>query len=383
MTPRPSERRKRTPPQPWPESPRALRVLVAGGAGMIGSHLCDYLLARGHEVICLDNLVTGRLANLTASLAHPRFCFVQHDVILELPPFPRLDHVYHLASPASPPGYTRVPIETLRVNGEGTRRLLELTHRHGARMLYSSTSQTYGDPLEHPQSEEYRGNVSCTGPRSMYDEAKRYGEALTVAYVRHHGVDARVVRIFNTYGPRSDPEDGRLVVNLITQALRRRPMTVYGNGTQTRSLCYVTDLVDGLVRAMDAPGTKGEVINLGSPEEHTVLEFAQMLREMTGSDSELLFTEPAVGDDPHVRCPEIRKARALLGWEPQIGVREGFLRTIDYFRAELGVTPVPAVPHPASDGNRPGEPDPGPSTPRSSAPAPAGRRPAPGRPSPP
>jgi UDP-glucuronate decarboxylase len=302
---------------------------------MIGSHLCEELLSGGHEVICADNLVTGRYENLAGLLENPRFRFLRIDVIERLPPLPRLDRIYHLASPASPPGYTRVPIETLRVNSEGTRRLLELAGANCARFLYTSTSEAYGDPLQHPQREDYRGNVSSTGPRSMYDEAKRFGEALTMTYVRNRQLDGRLVRIFNTYGPRSDPDDGRLVVNLVTQALDRRPMTIYGNGRQTRSLCHVSDMIAGLMKVMESPRARGEVINLGNPDERTVLECAEIIRDLTGSTSPFVFSEPAVGDDPQMRCPDIQKARALLDWNPRIGIREGLLDTIAYFRRLL------------------------------------------------
>ena len=316
---------------------------------MIGSHLCEQLISTGHEVICVDNLITGRRANLKALLSHPGFHFVQHDVVLELPTFPRLHRVYHLASPASPIGYTRSPIETLRVNSEGTRRLLELAALHRARLLYTSTSEIYGDPLEHPQTEAYRGNVSCTGPRSMYDEAKRYGEALTMAYVRARHVDARIVRIFNTYGPRADADDGRLVGNLITQALTGRAMTIYGDGTQTRSLCYVSDTVEGLIQAMESARARGEVINLGNPDERTVLECARIVRDLIGSTSEFVFMPPAVGDDPKVRCPDIRKGQALLGWGPTVGIREGLTHTIAHFREVLGMGAV-RDPQPSTNG---------------------------------
>jgi len=304
---------------------------------MIGSHLCEALLSRGHEVICADNLITGRRENLARIFGEPAFRFVRIDVIDELPVLPRLDCVYHLASPASPPGYTRLPLETLRVNSEGTRRLLELTHAHRARFLFASTSECYGDPLQHPQSEDYRGNVNSVGPRSMYDEAKRFGEAVTMAYARSRHLDARIVRIFNTYGPHSDPSDGRLVVNLITQALRREPMTIYGDGTQTRSLCHVSDMVDGLVRAMESPRARGQVINLGNPDERTVLEIAGLIRELTRTTSEFVFTPPAVGDDPRKRCPDVRKAWVLLDWRPRLGIRDGLVDTIAYFRKALGV----------------------------------------------
>lgn len=319
-----------------------MRVLVAGGAGFIGSNLCARLLGAGHEVWCIDNFITGRAANIAGLADSARFFFAEADLIPGVPPMPALDAIYHLASPASPPGYQRFPIETMRVNSEGTRHLLDRATDDGARFLYASTSEAYGDPLEHPQVESYRGNVSSTGPRSMYDESKRYGEALTMAYHRTRGTDARIVRIFNTYGPHSDPDDGRLVPNFISQALRGEPLTVYADGRQTRSLCYVSDLVEGLARALECDAARGEVINLGNPEEHTVLEFADIIRELTGSRSELVFSPPAVGDDPQRRRPDIMRARHLLGWEPKVALRDGLARTTRYFREELGLL-EPAV----------------------------------------
>lgn len=320
-----------------------MRTLIAGGGGFIGSHLCERLLGEGQEVICVDNFVTGRRTNVAPLLEHARFTLIESDIIGGLPDLPNVDRVYHLASPASPPGYKRYPIETLRVNSEGSRHLLELALRDGARFLYTSTSEVYGDPLEHPQREEYRGNVSSIGPRSMYDEAKRYGEALVTAYHRRLGADARIVRIFNTYGPHSDPRDGRLIPNLITQALRQEPMTIYADGQQTRSLCYVSDLVEGLVRMMESAETAGTVVNLGNPEEHTILEYAEIIRELTGSASEFVFTEPAVGDDPQRRRPDIARARTLLQWEPNVSLRDGLSLTIEYFRQEL-TAPAPEQP---------------------------------------
>lgn len=309
-----------------------LRALVAGGAGFIGSHLCARLLACGFEVTCIDNLLTGHRANIASLEANPKFTFCEFDVIHGLPAgLPPFDRIYHLASPASPPGYQRHPLPTLRVNSEGTRQLLERAAGDGARFLFASTSEAYGDPAEHPQREEYRGNVSTTGPRSMYDEAKRFGEAMVAAFVRE-GVDARTTRIFNTYGPHSDPGDGRLIPNLLTQALAGGPLTIYGTGRQTRSLCYVDDLVEGLVAAMETPAATGEVINLGNPEEHTILEFAQIILEVTGSRSPIVFVEAAVGDDPQRRRPDITKARRLLGWEPRVPLLEGLERTAAWFR---------------------------------------------------
>jgi len=310
-------------------------VLVAGGSGFIGSHLCEALLRSGHDVVAFDNLCTGRASNVEHLTDYPGFRLVEHDIVEALPPLPRISRIYHLASPASPPGYRRLQVETMRVNAEGTRRLLELAASQGARFLYASTSEAYGDPLEHPQREDYRGNVSSTGPRSMYDEAKRYGEALTFAYLRTRGVDARVVRIFNTYGPRSDPEDGRVVPNFFVQAMSGRPLTIYGEGTQTRSLCYVADTVRGLILAMETARARGEVINIGNPDERTILDYANIIAAVVGSNVETVHTEPAVGDDPQRRRPDITKARELLGWEPTVSLEDGLGETYQWFRREL------------------------------------------------
>lgn len=320
-----------------------MRILLAGGAGFIGSHLSRRLLDDGHDVVCVDNLLTGRMRNIAALEDVPGFEFVRADITEGVSGIPGpFDRVYNLASPASPPGYRNYPIETMRVNSEGSRHLLELAETHGARYLYCSTSEAYGDPLEHPQRETYRGNVSTTGPRSMYDESKRYGEALAAAFARSRGVDARIVRIFNTYGPMSDPDDGRLVPNFITQALRGEPMTIYADGQQTRSLCYVSDLVEGLIRVMETPSLAGEVINVGNPEEHTVEEYATIIRELAGSESTFVYTEPAVGDDPQRRRPDITRARELTGWEPVVPLRDGLARTIEYFRREIDAS-IPAA----------------------------------------
>ncbi len=313
-----------------------MRALVAGGGGFIGSHLCERLIDEGHTVICADNFLTGRRSNVAHLLASPRFSLIELDFITSAPEV-EPERIYHLASPASPPGYTRFPLETMRVNSEGTRNLLELAARTGSRFLYASTSEVYGDPLEHPQREEYRGNVSSTGPRSMYDEAKRFGEAITMAYRNTRLVDVRIARIFNTYGPQSDPDDGRLVPNFVVQALTGRPITVYGDGKQTRSLCFVSDLVDGLVRLIESEAASGEVINLGNPAEHTVLEYAEKIRPLAESNSEIVFGAYAVGDDPQRRCPDITRARELLGWEPVIGLEEGLSKTIEYFRSEIAL----------------------------------------------
>ncbi|MGE5619661.1 MAG: UDP-glucuronic acid decarboxylase family protein [Sphingomonadaceae bacterium] len=309
-----------------------MRVVVTGGAGFIGSHLCAYLLEDGHQVIAVDNLITGRRRNIAQLLGHPAFSFVEHDVVqpLDLP----ADAIFHLASPASPKGYMGFPVETALVNSQGTYQLLELARRNGASFLLASTSEAYGDPLEHPQQESYWGHVNPVGPRACYDESKRFAEALTMTYVRTHDLNARIIRIFNTYGPHSDPDDGRIVPNFITQALSGSAITVYGDGTQTRSLCYVEDLVRGIVAVMFSDRLKGEVINLGNPEEHTVLEYANIVRRLCRSESPIEF-RPLPQDDPTRRCPDISKAKALLGWQPRVGLEEGLGRTIDWFRDTL------------------------------------------------
>lgn len=294
-------------------------TLVAGGAGFVGSHLCERLVDSGETVVCVDNLITGRLSNLTSLLDHPLFTFVQQDVTVGLPEMPTVDRIYHLASPASPPTYQQHAIATMRVNAEGTERLLNLATETGARFFFASTSEIYGDPLVHPQPEDYRGHVSCTGPRSMYDEAKRYGEALTYAYAAERGTETRVARIFNTYGPRLDPKDGRVVSNFVMQALRGEPLTVYGDGTQTRSFQYVDDLVEGLVRAMES-GYAGP-INIGNPEEYTMLELARMIHDLVGRDTGITY-QPLPGDDPRQRRPDISLAWRELAWQPTVPVAE-------------------------------------------------------------
>jgi len=313
-----------------------VKVLVTGGAGFIGSHLCARLLAEGHEVVCVDNLLTGRRENIAALLAAPRFTFLEHDVTSPLAV--EAEAIFHLASPASPPGYLAHPVETALVNSLGTYQLLELARQQGARFLLASTSEVYGDPLVHPQPETYWGNVNPIGPRACYDESKRFAEMLTMVYVRRFDLDARIVRIFNCYGPHSDPNDGRLVPNFITQALRGEPITVYGTGQQTRSLCYVSDLVEGLVRALFTPGTKGRVYNLGNPDEHTVLEYAQLIKRLCQSDSPIVFRPLPTEDDPRRRCPDITRARTELGWEPRVGLVEGLTLTIAWFRQRLALT---------------------------------------------
>jgi dTDP-glucose 4,6-dehydratase len=303
--------------------------LVAGGAGFLGSHLCDRLIADGNEVICLDNLITGRCENIKALTAHPRFTFVMHNIIEELPQLPRMDRIFHLASPASPRAYQLYPIETMRANSEGTRRLLELAARDGSRFVYTSTSEVYGDPLQHPQREDYWGNVNPVGRRSMYDEAKRYGEALIVTYAEIRGVNTAITRLFNTHGPRMRSDDGRIISNFITQALRGNPLTVYGDGTQTRSFQYVDDLISGLI--LLAESTSKGPMNLGNPEEYTILELAQLIREFTQSASSIVFG-PLPADDPQQRRPDITLATQTLGWKPTVSVRDGLQRTIEYYR---------------------------------------------------
>jgi dTDP-glucose 4,6-dehydratase len=299
--------------------------LVTGGAGFLGSHLCDELLARGHRVICIDNLETGSLANI----AHIRSdAFVHRNVDIIEPYFvdERIDFVYHLASPASPIDYLRLPLHTLKVGSYGTHHTLGLAKLHRARFLTASTSEVYGDPKEHPQSESYWGHVNPIGPRGVYDEAKRYAEALTMAYHRQQGVDTAIVRIFNTYGPRMRPHDGRAIPTFLRQALQDRPITVFGDGSQTRSFCYVDDLVRGIIAL--AESGYHEPVNVGNPNEFTLLELAQEVIEATGSSSEIVF-EALPTDDPQVRQPDISLAREVLGWEPEIALREGLRRTIE------------------------------------------------------
>lgn len=317
-----------------------VRVLVTGGAGFVGSHLCDALLAGGHNVIALDNFATGRLVNIQHLRDEPRFRLVQADATepppLDLPPF---DRIYHLASPASPNAesprcYLRLPLETAMVNSLGTQRMLERARHDGARLLFSSTSEIYGDPTVHPQPESYRGNVSTTGPRAIYDEAKRFGETLVAAYHREFGVDGRIVRIFNTYGERMDPDDGRVVVNFIIQALRGEPLTVYGDGSQTRSFCHVADLVRGLIAVMEAEGRGGEVFNLGNPDERTIADFATTIQQICGVSLPVIY-HPLPTDDPTRRCPDITRARELLGWTPEVTLAAGLRRTVSYFQQEL------------------------------------------------
>ena len=309
-----------------------MRILIAGAAGFIGSHLCDRLLDEGHEIVGLDNLLTGSPSNLAHLEGNPRFSFIRHDITEPCGVPGPVDLVFNLASPASPKDYLAHPVETLRTGAEGSRNLLELALKKGAAYVLASTSECYGDPLEHPQKETYWGNVNPVGPRSCYDESKRFAEAITMAYHRRHGLPTHIARIFNTYGPRMQHDDGRIVPNFIRQALRGEPMTVYGDGSQTRSFCYVDDLVEGLIRL--SRSAERLPVNLGNPEERTVLEFAELIRTLTGSRSEIVF-EPLHEDDPQRRRPDIGKAQAVLGWSPRIGLEEGLRRTIEWFRREL------------------------------------------------
>ena len=310
------------------------RVVVAGGAGFLGSHLCDFLIARGDVVVCLDDLSTGTEDNLAHLQGHERFSLIVTDVSekVELEDESKVDAVCNLASPASPPAYLARPFDSLAVGSEGTRRLLELARAHGARFLMASTSEIYGDPEVHPQVETYRGNVDPTGPRSVYDEAKRFSESLTMAMQRTHGLDVGIARIFNTYGPRLSPGDGRVVSNFIVQALRGEPLTVYGDGTQTRSLCYVDDQIAGLIALLDSSVTGP--VNIGNPDERTMLDLAHFVLDVTGSSSEIVF-RPLPTDDPTRRCPDITLARTALGWAPKIELREGIERTIEYFSGRV------------------------------------------------
>ncbi|MBV8518732.1 MAG: SDR family oxidoreductase [Acidobacteria bacterium] len=305
------------------------RALITGGAGFLGSHLCELFLSRGHEVVCMDNFLTGNPANIKHLFGHDGFTFIKQDVTNYIHIDGPLDYVLHFASPASPIDYLEKPIQTLKVGSLGTHKTLGVAKDKGARYLLASTSEVYGDPLIHPQKEDYWGNVNPVGPRGVYDEAKRFAEAMTMAYQRFHGVQTRIVRIFNTYGPRMRVEDGRVVPAFISQSLRNEPLTVFGDGSQTRSFCYVSDLVEGIYRLLmsDEPLPT----NIGNPSEMTVLQFAQEIKRLTGTDAPIEF-RPLPEDDPKIRRPDITKARQLLGWEPQVPLEEGLQKTIDYFR---------------------------------------------------
>jgi UDP-glucuronate decarboxylase len=317
-----------------------VRALVTGGAGFIGSHLARRLLADGWTVTVVDNFASGMRRNVLGLLEHPNFRLIELDVsAASLSDELAADRYFHMASPASPNpntprSYMALPLETAMVNSVGMHHVLELARRNGGRVLFASTSEVYGDPLQHPQREDYWGNVSSTGPRSCYDEAKRFGEALCMIYVRSYAVDVRLIRIFNTYGPNMDPEDGRMLPNFITQALANQPLTIYGDGQYTRSLCYVQDLVEGLLTVMESerPDSSGRVYNLGNPEEHTILEYARMVLELIPSSSSHISYMPPVPDDPSRRKPDIGRVRSELNWEPRVSLRQGLANTVDYFR---------------------------------------------------
>jgi dTDP-glucose 4,6-dehydratase len=308
------------------------RTLITGGAGFLGSHLCDYLIEKGHEVICIDNLSTGNMENISHLLGKKRFSFIQYDVTNYLHVDGELHNILHFASPASPIDYLRMPIQTLKVGSLGTHKALGLALSKKARFLLASTSECYGDPLVHPQTEDYWGNVNPVGPRGVYDEAKRFAESMTMAYHRYHGVETRIVRIFNTYGPRMRLEDGRALPAFMGQCLRGEDLTVFGDGTQTRSFCYVDDLVEGICRLLFS----GEVypVNLGNPDEITLLELAHRILGVTGSKSRIVY-RPLPEDDPKVRRPDIGKAKRLLGWEPRVSLDEGLKRVLPYFRSKV------------------------------------------------
>jgi dTDP-glucose 4,6-dehydratase len=315
-----------------------MRVLITGAAGFLGSHLTDRFLADGHTVVGLDNLVTGHPENIAHLVGHERFRFIRHDISTFTYVEGPLDGVLHFASPASPIDYLELPIQTLKVGSLGTHNALGVAKAKGARFFIASTSEVYGDPLVHPQTEDYWGNVNPVGPRGVYDEAKRFGEAITMAYHTYHGLDTRIVRIFNTYGPRMRPRDGRVVSNFIVQALTGEPLTVYGDGSQTRSFCYVSDEVEGIYRLF----MRGDhnPTNIGNPDEYTVKQLAELVVELTGSKAPIVY-EPLPVDDPKVRKPDITRARSMLDWEPSVNVRDGLARTIEYFSRYVG-TPMMA-----------------------------------------
>jgi dTDP-glucose 4,6-dehydratase len=312
---------------------KSMRVVVTGGAGFIGSHLCDALLAEGHQVVCVDNLLTGSLRNIAHLKTEARFEFMRQDVNEPYDPG-KMDFIFNLASPASPVDYMEHGIETLKVGSLGSFHTLELARKYGAKYLLASTSECYGDPLEHPQTERYWGNVNPIGPRSVYDESKRFAEAATMAYHRYHRVDTRIMRIFNTYGPRLQLNDGRVISNFMKQALRGVPLTVYGDGTQTRSFCYVSDEVEGILRL--SRSDIHEPVNIGNPGEFTIMECARLVLKVTGSPSKIAF-EPLPQDDPKQRRPDISKARQLLGWEPHIDLEAGLKLCIDYFQQAIKI----------------------------------------------
>jgi len=306
------------------------RTLVTGGAGFLGSHLCQYLLNKGHQVIAMDNLLTGNIANIE-HLQSENFKFIKHDVTEYLYIAGDIDYVLHFASPASPLDYLQLPIQTLKVGALGTHKALGLSLAKKATFLLASTSEVYGDPLTHPQSEDYWGNVNPVGPRGVYDEAKRFAEALTMAYHRYHGVNTKIVRIFNTYGPRMRPKDGRAIPTFVPQALKNEPITIFGDGSQTRSFCYVDDLVEGIYRLLMSD--INDPINIGNPHEMTIKEMAEMVLKVAGSKSELIY-KPLPIDDPKVRQPNIARAKKHLGWEPKIDLEQGLIKTVEWFKTQ-------------------------------------------------
>jgi dTDP-glucose 4,6-dehydratase len=310
-----------------------MRIVVTGGAGFLGSHLCDWLISQGHHVICLDNLITGNAANIEHLKHNRRFEFHKQNVYVQTRVNGNIDYVLHFASPASPVDYYKFPIETMKVGALGTLNALELAHKKSARFFLASTSEVYGDPIQSPQKEEYWGNVNPVGPRSVYDEAKRFAEALTMAYHRRYGMDTKIVRIFNTYGPRMKKEDGRAIPNFISQALDNQPLTIYGDGKQTRSFCYVSDLIEGIGRFMTADFNGP--MNIGNPHEVTILEIAQRIQDIIGGKSDLVF-KPLPEDDPKQRRPDITKAQKILGWSPKVDLSEGLRETIEWFKKHPG-----------------------------------------------
>jgi len=317
-----------------------MNILVTGGAGFIGCHLIKKLLEKNHFVIAVDNLITGDINNLKPFKNNKRFLFIKADVCKPLKNIQKLEVIFHLASPASPNHHSRISyhhlgLQTMLVNTLGTLELLKLAKKNNAKFLFASSSEVYGNPLFHPQKESYFGNVNPNGPRSVYDEAKRFGETLTTYFVKKEKVDGRIARIFNTYGPNMRIDDKRMIVNFIIQALQEKPITIFGNGQQTRSLCYIDDLIEGLMRLMFNEKTKGEVVNLGNPEERTVLEYAKIIKKLTNSRSKIIFQEPLPIDDPQKRKPDIKKAKKLLNWWPKTKLEDGLKKTIEYFKLRI------------------------------------------------
>ncbi len=311
-----------------------MKILISGGAGFIGSWLCEEMLRQNYQVICVDNLSTGSEQNILHLKKDKNFEFINQDIINTLKnDFGKIDYIFHLASPASPPDYQRLAIETLLVNSLGTLNMLELARKNNAKFLFASTSEVYGDPLQHPQKENYWGNVNPNGERSMYDESKRFGEALCMGYYRKYKIDVRIARIFNTYGPRMQKDDGRVISNFVNQALEGKPFTIYGKGNQTRSFCYVSDMVSALFKLMFTSNLNGQVVNLGNPNEKTILEISTIIKKLTNSKSQIVFKE-LPKDDPTRRCPDISKAKKLLEWQPKVTLEEGLKKTIEWYKNE-------------------------------------------------